>query len=232
MKQKKKRKEKTETTTSSSSSRNCECAFLLFFFLLRRSRSRLLSLSFVCRCYSMLERMCVCCRSLRYVSFFNAWYASGGGGGDHIYMFSRTTLSYILWLVRHHTHTNSHLLTLCVFCYICDCPSHDLLCYFCLFRPGDSRTSVYSERLSRWQYNKTMYCSTENDRFYYDFRVKKTLSVLSMSMAIDDLEQKEHNTRNRLKKLLLVLFVFGNSLSLPSHSPSCNAPFWSLFVSV
>lgn len=133
---KKAKRKKTETTTSSSSSRNCECAFLLFFFLLRRSRSRLLSLSFVCRCYSMLERMCVCCRSLRYVSFFNAWYASGGGGGDHIYMFSRTTLSYILWLVRHHTHSNSHLLTLCVFCYICDCPSHDLLCISVSFDRG------------------------------------------------------------------------------------------------
>lgn len=78
---------------------------------------------------------------------------------------------------------------------MCDCPSHDLLCISVSFNRGNSQTdqtahmphnilyssavSVFACRVLYEDYrggNTTKrYMYTENDRFYYDFLVKKTL---------------------------------------------------------
>lgn len=137
-----------------------------------------LSSSALCRvvvCLSLLldaECVCVLCRSLCYYMcrFFQCTRAAAVAVTSTC---SAAQLSRIYFGSLHHT------LTLCAFC-ICDCPSHDLLCISVSFNRGGiarptkqphmpctiyyiavmcecARSPCFIWRLSRWQYNKTIY---------------------------------------------------------------------------
>lgn len=144
---------------------------------------------------------------LLYVSFsVFVLRTRGGGGGGHIYMFSRNSFIYTLACCNH-THTPT--LILCVSLYAMVRHSIFSVC-FCLFQPGECLPCLYEDY--RGGNTTKRYMCTKWPIFF-----RKSLLVLALTMsmmAIDDGEErKEQNTRNRLK-ILLALFVFGNSFSL------------------